>query len=93
MYFSFAKSCALALAAASSALSQTDGFDVITNPDSAGVTLPAGETFDITWDPSPAPLDGKITIVLLQGTSEALLQTGDTIASKLYSAIISTYTT
>jgi hypothetical protein len=86
MQYSFAKTCLLALAAASSVLAQsaTDKFDVITAPGAAGVVIPAGQTYEIKWDPSPAPLDGKITIVLLQGASELLLQTGATIASESF---------
>jgi hypothetical protein len=82
MRSSFIKSCLLALATASTVVAQnpTPGFDAFTQPTTPGSVIPAGSTYTIKWTPSsPA---GKISIVLLQGSSNTTLQLGDKIASE-----------
>jgi len=71
----------VALAAVSGAVAQVHGFDAITAPLTPGTNIKAGSTFTITWEPS-APA-GKISIVLLQGSSNVTLEAGDTIAKSI----------
>ncbi len=81
MHSTMIKSFLLALATASTVVAQIAGFDAFTEPATAGVSIPAGSTYNIKWTPSsPA---GQISIILLEGTSNTTLQLGPTIASKL----------
>jgi hypothetical protein len=81
MHSSLIKSCLLALATASTVVAQIAGFDVFTQPATAGSSIKAGSTYTIKWTPSsPA---GQISIILLEGASNTTLQLGPTIASTL----------
>lgn len=66
------------LAAASSALAQTAGFDPMSKP-TEGQNLTAGEPFDIVWDPNG--LAGTISIRLIQGTAANTLMMGPSVAT------------
>lgn len=52
------------------ALAQTAEFDVFSVV--PNITIEAGTKFDIRWYPSPAPLDGPITISLIHGNQGSL---------------------
>lgn len=80
MQFSVVKSCLLALAATTSVLAQTDGWNVITKPALGEVVAP-GETYTIEWQPSSP--DAPITLTLMQGKTNITLQLGDIIAGML----------
>jgi len=66
------------LAAASSALAQTAGFDAISKP-TEGQVLTAGEPFEIVW--APNGLAGTISIHLIQGTAANNLMMGPSVAT------------
>lgn len=79
MQYSIVKACLLALAATTSVVAQTAGFNVITKP-TEGEVVAAGKTYQIEWIPS---LPSKtVSLVVLQGASNITLQLGATIACK-----------
>jgi hypothetical protein len=77
----YLKSCLLALSSASIVFAQTAGFDVFTQPITPGSTYACGSTLKIAWTPS-APA-GKITILLLEGTSNITLEAAATPVARM----------
>jgi hypothetical protein len=65
------------LAAASSVVAQTPGFDVLTVP-AQGQVLKTGSSFAIQWEPNK--VTGTVSITLIQGAAFNLLQKGPVIA-------------
>lgn len=78
MQFSLVKSCLLALAATTSVLAQTPGWNVITKP-AMGEVVAAGETYTIVWQASTP--DEPISLILMQGKTNTTLVLGETIAA------------
>lgn len=58
----------------------TPGFDTFTQPLTPGASISAGSVYTIKWTPS-APA-GKISLILLEGSSNITLQLGPTIGGK-----------
>jgi hypothetical protein len=75
MRYSFISAAILALT--SSVFAQTEGFDVITSP-IKDQQVPAGEPFEIVWQPGTYT-KGTATITLLQGATPETLQDGQVI--------------
>lgn len=79
MQYSIVKACLLALAATTSVVAQTAGFNVITKP-AEGELVAAGKTYTVEWIPTLPSQD--VSLVVLQGASNVTLQLGATIACK-----------
>lgn len=80
----FFASASAALAFAASALAQTADFDPIFTP-KEGAEVPAGSTFEITWEAPPKYKDGTIAISLIGGANQATLVPIADIAGKFSS--------
>lgn len=78
-------SVATLLAFAATALAQTAGFDVLTEP-TKGESVPAGETFTIEWESTSKYASETVTLSLLGGSSPSTLQVLGTIASGVKSS-------
>jgi len=72
-------SVATVLAFAAAVLAQTEGFNVITKP-TQDEKVPAGATYEVTWQPGPEKYAGPITIALVGGATQQSLVTLDTLA-------------
>ena len=73
-------SVASILAFASAVLAQTADFDPITKPGKEE-TIPAGTTYEVTWQPS-TKYDGTVSITLLGGGSPSTLEDVEVVGSK-----------
>jgi hypothetical protein len=77
MRSSFVSAAILAFASAVYAQNPTDGFDPITQP-TQDENVPAGQPFDIVWEPS-TNYTGTVTIQLLQGATPSTLSKGEVV--------------
>jgi hypothetical protein len=77
MRSSFVSAAILAFASVVFATNPTPGFDPITAP-FQDQNVPAGQPFDIVWEPSKN-YTGTVTIQLLQGATTSTLSAGDVI--------------
>lgn len=88
----FAITAAAFLALISSAIAQVDGFDAITAPTKGQAVTADGKTATtITWEPSSEYDGQKVSILLLQGASDATLDyyTGDDVACEFHPPLLS----
>ncbi len=70
----------MALAAASTAVAQTAGYNVLTKP-AYNEVLEAGQTYTIEWVPTLSA--EAISLIVMKGASAQTLQLGETIAGML----------